>query len=164
MKQIRSTEFFIGGYISSILNSAKGAPAPFDETNDSKRSRLETVLGNFDIYIKYTGKSSSVSEGKRTKTSWFVSFTKEDMDELNDEFECKGYKSYLVLVLSIDKLSDAKIAIINYADAMKCLDNVAPSSDRGINVLRYGSEHNFICYGAAQKENDGFLVPVTFVR
>lgn len=166
MKQISKLDFYAGAFISSILGSATGAPALFDETSDSKRFQIATDLGDFNIYIKYTGVSRTVSKGKRKrkKTSWYVSFTKADIVKLEDEFVCKGYKNYIVLVLSNDKLTDTKIAVIDYEDAMNCLENVTPSGGRGINVVRYGSEHNFKCYGATQKENDVFLVPVNFMK
>lgn len=157
-------EFCIKGLVSTKLNVAKGEPASFDETNDGRRFRMETVLGKFDVYIKYTKNASSVSEGGRTRTSWYISFTKVEMDELNEDFVSDEYKSYIVLLLCDGKLSYGKVAIINREDAYNCLKDVTESGDMGINVVRYDTDRNFICYGALQQESDGFIVPITFTK
>ncbi|MDR2672549.1 MAG: hypothetical protein LBC35_04555 [Coriobacteriales bacterium] len=61
----------------------------------------------------------------------------------------------VALVLSNKDLNDTKIALLSYDDATKCLTSVDSGGNRRINVVRYGAEHHFICYGAGQSEGDG---------
>ena len=157
-------DYYAGAFITSLLGSAKGAPALFDETNDSRRLSIATNLGDFNIYIKYTGDSRIAKVRERKKTSWTVNFTDTDIRKLENEFVQETCKNYIALVLSNKGLSDTKIAIIEYENAVRCLQKSTPGGNRRINVVRYGSEHNFICYGATEREGDGFFVNVNFMK
>lgn len=164
MRRISKMDYYAGAFITSLLGSAKGAPALFDETNDSRRLSIATNMGNFNIYIKYAGDSRIATIKGRRKTSWVVNFTDTDIRKLEIEFIQEASKNYIALVLSNRSLSDTKIAMIEHKDAMKCLEKSTPGGNRRINVIRYGSEHNFTCYGATERESDGFLVSVNFMN
>ena len=47
-------DFFVGVFMSSIINSAKKVPVLIDETETSKRMRFMTDNGEFNVFIKYS--------------------------------------------------------------------------------------------------------------
>ncbi|NLY18483.1 MAG: hypothetical protein GX045_05965 [Clostridiaceae bacterium] len=47
---------------------------------------------------------------------------------------------------------------------MKVLSTKTKGGQRRINVVRYGDEHTFTCYGAAAKENSGVSVYVNHMK
>lgn len=157
-------DYYAGAFITSLLKSAKGAPAIFDETSDSRRLQITTDLGAFNIYIKYAGNSRHARIAGRKKTSWCVNFTETDIMKLEDEFVQDNYINYIALVLSDKKMADTRIAVITYNDAMECLAKITQGGNRRINVVRYGKEHNFMCYGATESEENGFPVFVNHMR
>lgn len=164
MRRIGKMDYYAGAFITSLLNSAKGTPALFDETNDSRRLQITTDLGEFNIYIKYAG-TSRISQVKgRKKTSWGVNFSEIDINKLENEFVQDQYINYVALVLSNRTMSDTRIAVISYNDIMERLAKITPGGNRRINVVRYGNDHTFICYGATESEADGFQVFVNHMR
>ncbi|MCK9217577.1 MAG: hypothetical protein M0P77_06625 [Firmicutes bacterium] len=54
MKKINKMDYYSGAFITSLLNYTKSVPAIFGETNDSRRLEIDTDLGKFNLYIKYT--------------------------------------------------------------------------------------------------------------
>ena len=56
MYRINKIDYFIGVFLATIINSSKGVPALFDETENSKRVEFSTDTGDFNVYIKYTTK------------------------------------------------------------------------------------------------------------
>lgn len=164
MKRIAKMDYYAGAFITSLLNSVEGVPAIFNETSDSRKLQIETNLGDFNIYIKYAGNSRNARIRGRKKTSWCVNFTETDIMKLENEFVEEQYKNYIALVLSDKSMVDTRIAVITYDDAMECLAKTTQGGNRRINVARYGKEHNFICYGATESEENGFQVFVNHMR
>jgi hypothetical protein len=164
MKRISKMDYYAGAFIASIINSAKGAPALFDETSDSRKLQIATNLGDFNIYIKYSANPRNAQIRGRKKKSWHVNFTQTDMQKLENEFVQDNCKNYVALVLSDKRMLDTKIAVLAYDDAMKLLAKWTPGGSRGINVVRYGSEHSFKCYGATEQEKDGLMVNVNHMK
>jgi hypothetical protein len=164
MRKIAKMDYYAGAFITSLLKSAKGVPALIDETSDSRVLQISTNLGEFNIYIKYAGTSRKSRVKRRNKTSWYVNFTDTDVYKLENEFVQEQCINYVALVLSNRTLTDTRVAIISYDDIMERLTKVTPGGNRGINVIRYGSEHTFTCYGATEQEADGFTIPVNYMR
>ena len=54
MYRINKLDYFVGVFLSTILNSSKGVPALFDQTDNSKRIEFATNLGDFNVFVKYS--------------------------------------------------------------------------------------------------------------
>ena len=162
MRRINKLDYFIGVFLSTIINSSNGAPALFDETENSKRIEFATDTSDFNVYIKYSTKvvESKVNiKGKRKKKlSWNVSFTENDHQILRDSFIIKNKKNLVCLVCTNEKLNDTYLAVLDYTDAMKCLESKTKSGCRRITITRVGSEHNLNFYGVGFKEHEYMLV------
>lgn len=151
MEKIEKVDYFVGVFVSTILKSAKGVPALFDETDNSKRIQFSTDLGDFNVYIKYSmslvNKDKRINSEVKNKMSCNVSFTDNDFNILNSNFKKDKYKNYVVLVCTNDKLTETKIAVLPYDDAMKCLQYKVKSGGRRITITRTGGEYSYKCYG-----------------
>ncbi len=162
MRRIAKMDYYAGAFITTLLKSSKGAPAIINETNDSRRVEFETDLGKFNIYIKYSGSPRISTVRGRKKISWYVNFSDMDVYKLENEFVDRQDIRYVVLVLSNRALTKTRVAVIACDDIMKCLNKETPGGSRGINIVRYGRDHNFTCYGATEAEEDGFAVPINY--
>lgn len=164
MYRINKIDYFIGVFLATIINSSKGVPALFDETENSKRVEFSTDTGDFNVYIKYTTKirKSKVNiNGKRKrKRSCNISFSDEDYEVLRNSFRKQDKQNLICLVCTNEKLNDTYMAILSHEDALKCLQQSTNSGNRRITITRIGSEHEFSCYGVGFQENDYIRCPV----
>ncbi|NLN49910.1 MAG: hypothetical protein GX154_12665 [Clostridiales bacterium] len=158
MRRINKLDYFIGVFLSTIINSSNGAPALFDETENSKRIEFATDTGDFNVYIKYSTKivesKVSIKGERKKKLSWNISFSEKDYQILKDPFIIKNKKNLVCLVCTNEKLNVTYLAVLDYVDAMKCLERKTKSGNRRITITRIGSEHNFNFYGVGFKEHE----------
>lgn len=75
-----------------------------------------------------------------------------------------GYTNLVCLVCTNDKLNETYMAILDYADAMKCVEQKTNSGSRRITVTRIGAEHDFYCYGVGFKEEDYIKFPIDYAH
>lgn len=164
MYRINKIDYFIGVFLSTIINSSKGVPALFDETENSKRVEFATDLADFNVYIKYTTKNREANikiDGKRKKKiSWDISFSDKDYEILRNSFTKEEKENLICLVCTNDNLNETYMAVLSYEDAMKCLEKSTNTGSRRITVTRIGAEHEFSCYGVKFKEDDYIRCPV----
>lgn len=164
MYRINKIDYFIGVFLSTIINSSKGVPALFDETENSKRVEFSTDLGDFNVYIKYTTRiryaKVNVDGKRKKKMSCNISFSNKDYDILKNTFLKEDKENLICLVCTNGKLNETYMAVLSYADAMKCLEHSTNSGSRRITITRIGAEHDFYCYGVGFKEKDYIKCPV----
>ena len=147
MSQINKIDYFVGVFVSAILNSAKSVPALFEETNESKRVEFTTNLGEFNVYVKYSRKLKISGRRKpKEKTSWNVLFSNIEYEKLKSSRK-DGYKNYVALVGTNDALTKTRIAVLDYVKALNCLREAAPTGSRRITVTRIGSAQEYRCKG-----------------
>ena len=164
MYRINKIDYFIGVFLTTIINSSKGVPALFDATENSKRVEFTTDLDDFNVYIKYSTAINEVNKnikGKiKKKISCNVSFSKKDYEILENSFFKEDKKNLICLVCTNDKLNETYMAILDYEDAMRCLRNSTDSGSRRITITRIGAEYDFNCYGVGFKEEEYIKCPV----
>lgn len=164
MHRINKLDYFIGVFLTTILNSSRGVPALFDETNDSKRVEFVTDTGDFNAYVKYSTnmrKATVNTRGrKRKKLSWNISFSDKEYEILRENFYIEGKKNLVCLVCTNEKLNDTYLAVLGYEKAMKCLEKSTASGNRRITVTRTGAEYNFSCYGVGFTEENYIQISV----
>lgn len=157
MYRINKIDFFIGVFLTTILNSSIGVPALFDETEKSKRIEFSTDLGDFNVYVKYTTKvreaKININGKQRSKLSWDITFSDRDYAILKESFLKEGKNNLVCLVCTNEDLTKTYIAVLDYTDALKCLAHRTSSGSRRITVTRIGSEHVFRCYGVGFEED-----------
>lgn len=168
MHRINKLDYFIGVFLTTILNSSRGVPALFDETDNSKRIEFVTDTGDFNAYIKYsTGIRSvkvNINGKKKKKMSCNVSFSAKDYEILSNNFNKEEKTNVICLVCTNERLNETYLAVIGYEDAMNCLSNATKSGSRRITVTRLGAEYDFSCYGVGLKEEEYIKVPVDPTR
>lgn len=168
MYKINKIDFFIGAFLSMIINSTKGVPALFDETEHSKRVEFATNTRDFNVYIKYTTRIRksrvNIDGRRRRKMSCDISFSQREYDILENSFVKKDKQNLVCLVCTNDKLTSTYMVILSYEDAMECLKDKTNSGYRRISVTRIGAEHNYNCYGVGFGEDNSIKSPVNFVH
>lgn len=170
MGRINKIDYFVGVFLSTIIGSSKGVPALFDEgAKESKRIEFETDSGDFNVYIKYSTKQEKakvmINGRKKKKVYWNIGFSSREYDILKNDFVKEGKTNLVCLVCTNDKLNETYMAILEYADAMKCLEQKTESGNRRITVTRIGAEHDFYCYGVGFKdEKDYIKCPVNYTH
>lgn len=164
MNRINKIDYFVGVFLTTILNSSKGVPALFDETESSKRVEFSTNLDDFNVYIKYTTKvrkaKTNINGKRKTKLSWDISFSNNEYKILKNSFKKEDKENLICLVCTNQGLHPTYIAVLNYEDALKCLENSTKSGNRKISVTRIGKEHDFYCYGVGFSKEDYIKCPV----
>lgn len=164
MHRINKIDYFIGVFLTTILNSSKGVPALFDETKDSKRVEFSTDIDDFNVYIKYTTKIRhsrvNVNGKRKKKISCDIGFSNSDYDILKNSFFIEDKQNFICLVCTNDKLNESYMSMLRYEDAMKCLSQKTNSGSRRITITRIGAEYDFICYGVGMEEKDYIKCPV----
>lgn len=168
MHKINKLDYFIGVFLTTIINSSKGVPALFDETDNSKRVEFTTDLGDYNVYIKYTTairiSRLTIDGKKRKKSSWNIAFSTKDYNILRKSFYRDDKKNLICLVCTNKKLNNTNLVVLDYNDAMKCLGGITNSGNRRITVFRIGAEHNFNCYGVGFEEEDYIKSPVNSTK
>ncbi len=157
MTKINKIDYFVGVFVSAILNSAKSVPALFDETSESKKVEFQTNLGYFNVYVKYStsrheGKSFDKRRQKKT-CYWYINFSEIEYEKLKI-FSKDGYQNYYVFICTDEKLKNTSIIVLEYDKAMNCLKNTTSQGVRRIKVTRIGSEHEFRCQGVDYIDNE----------
>lgn len=164
MHRINKLDYFIGVFLTTILNSSRGVPALFDETENSKRIEFATDMGDFNAYIKYsTGIRTvkvNINGKRRKKMSCNVSFSNKDYEILENDFYKEDKLNLICLVCTNDRLNQTYLAVIGYEDAMKCLTNSTRSGSRRITITRIGAEYDFSCYGVGFAKENHIRIPV----
>lgn len=155
MKQPSKLDFFVGAFMSAIINSAKKAPVLIDETETSKRMRFITDNGEFNIFIKYSTtirhSAKKVGEKVKDKMTCDILFNEKEYDILSCKFEENKKSNYVVAVCTNGKFNDNYIVVIPYDIAMKCLQDSNQSHLRRITITRTGKEGSYKCYGIGGK-------------
>lgn len=160
MYKINKLDYFVGVFLTAIINSSKGVPALFDETNNSKRVEFITDTGEYNVYIKYTTAMKTTKTRGRKKVSANISFSKRDYKILKDHFYKENQENFICIVFTNEQLNESYMAMILYEDAMKCLENSTDSGYRKITVTRIGAEHDFNCYGVDGDKREYIKCPV----
>src|SRR5690606_29806573 len=91
-------------------------------------------------------------------------FSKGEYDTLKNCFEKKDKINLVCMVCTNEKLNETYMAILDYADAMKCVEQKTNSGSRRITVTRIGAEHDFYCYGVGFKEEDYIKFPIDYTH
>lgn len=164
MHRINKIDYFVGAFLTTILNSSKGVPAIFDDTESNKRVEFSTDTGDFNVYIKYSTKvrkaRTSINGKRKSKFSWNIAFTESEYKVLRDSFKKEDRENLLCLVCTNEKFYPTYMAVLSYEDALKCLENSTGSGSRKIVVTRIGREHDFYCYGVGFNKEDYIKCPV----
>ena len=170
MHPINKIDFFIGVFMTTIVNSAEGQPVLFNTSADSKSLEftINNNSGNYNAYIKYstlllkTGKSSSAMN--KTKTSCKFIFSENEFQFLKNEFLGSSRHNFVSLIFTNKDLTESYIALLLYEDAMKCLEDKTEGGTRRITVNRFGTGPNFYCQGVNFKDYEHIKVPVDFTK
>jgi hypothetical protein len=164
MHRINKIDYFIGVFLTTILNSSNGVPALFDATDNSKKIEFTTDIGEYNVYIKYSTKLKKTKKnikGKmKNKVYCNVSFSDNDFNFLKNDFYKTGNQNLVCLVCTNDKLNETYMAVILYEDAMKCLREKTESGSRRITITRTGAEYDFYCYGVGFRDYEYIKAPV----
>lgn len=157
MAQISKVDYFVGVFLSSILGSAKGTPALFDEPNESKRVEFLAAPGYFNVYIKYSTTKSSTpyyDKGKeKIKYTCNIYFSDSEYKILTS-FCKSGFRNCIAIIWANDSLTNTWIVMMDYEKAMKCLNSKTENGNRRIKITRYGGGHEFYCQGVDFKEDE----------
>lgn len=164
MGKIKKGDHFVGAFITSLLHAAKGIPILFDEDRDSKRLQIYTDLGDFNLYVKYTTNFRDAVIRGKSKRTYSIAFTEDEMQKLENGFVQEKYQNAIAAVLGSSQLNDTRIAVIPYEAAMGSLRSCKAGKVRTLHIIRYGKEHIFHCYGAGEKEEDGVTVYINHMR
>jgi len=161
MHRINKIDYFVGVFLTTILNSSKGAPALFDETENSKRVEFSTDSSGYNVYVKYSTKVRKTKvnlNGKRkTKMSWDIQFSQNDYSFIKDRFKKEDKENLICLVCTNEGLNQTYMAVLKYEDALKCLEKSTSNGYRRITVARIGREHDFYCYGVGGFREDELI-------
>lgn len=164
MYRINKIDYFIGVFLATIINSSKGVPALFDETENSKRIEFTTDSGDFNVYVKYStairNAKVNINGKRKKKMSCNVSFSEKDHEILKNDFYKEDKDNLICLVCTNEKLNETYMAVLGYEDAMKCLEQSTNSGSRRITVTRIGAEYDFYCYGVGFAEEEYIRCPV----
>ena len=151
MKNPTKLDFFVGSFISCIINSAKKVPALIDETDNSKIIKLTTDNGDYNIYLKYSTNirySTRKKDGtEKVKITCDVLFNSKEYERLKNNFYEEKSTNLFILVLTASQLSEPRIVAIPYDIGMKCLLAEDSNGTRRLTITKLGKEHTYNCYG-----------------
>ena len=74
MHRINKIDYFIGVFLTTILNSSNGVPALFDATDNSKKIEFTTDIGEYNVYIKYSTKLKKTKKNSNPTIIIFFHF------------------------------------------------------------------------------------------
>lgn len=155
MKQPAKLDFFVGAFMSAIINSAKKAPVLIDETETSKRMSFITDNGEFNVFIKYSTtirhSAKKVGDKVKDKMTCDISVNEKEYNILSHKFKENKKSNYVVAVCTNSKFNENYIIVVPYDIAMKCLQYSNQSGLRRITITRTGKEGTYKCYGIGEK-------------
>jgi hypothetical protein len=150
-------------FLTTVLKTTRTVPLLCDAVNDSKCVNFDTDIGYFNVYVKYSMAQREGWDRKRKKKSkriyWNVNFSPDEFEYLQCSFEDKGKSNLVAIICTNDSFTDNKIAILELAEAKKCLDRTTKGGQRRITISRTGNEHKFDCYGVGMSHDKTNINP-----
>ena len=145
-------DYFVGAFLSVIINSAKRVPVLIDETETSKVLNFLTDNGDYNVFVKYSTvvrHSDKKVDGKvKDKMTCDILFNAKEYEILSNNFVQADKQNFVVAVCTEgNKLSENYIVVIPYEVAMRCLAEKNNSNARRITITRIGKESTYKCYG-----------------
>ncbi len=164
MKKIDKIDFFVGVFLSSIINSTQVSPSLFDETNESKKVEFETNRGKFNIYIKYTTITKHGRKNKKgqRRTYWDIAFTENDLNKLRT-FGKPGSTNYVSIICTNKEMSDTRIVILEIEKVLSYLENAPAGKQKRISIFRYGKENKFHYKGTGCDDKEAQETDIDFL-
>jgi hypothetical protein len=151
--KISKIDYFVGVFVSAILNCARNVPALMEETSDSKKVQFETDNGKYKVYVKY---SKTMKVGKNKTRYWFIPFSKRDYDRLCDfSKDNNDYKNYIAVICANSTLTTTWIGVLDYDNVIKFFGNNSTGEGVIIKVLREGNNHE-LSYGISGDDENNF--------
>jgi len=165
MNPISKVDYFVGVFLASILGRAKQVPALIDETNDSKKVEFWTNTNSYNVYVKFStarhNRAASRDGKTKEKTYWKVAFSSLEHEKLSTFF-LESYKNCVAFVCTDEKLTETWIAVLDYDEAMHCLQSKTKGGNRTITVRRIGKAHQFQFSGVDFDEQDIVTAPFDY--
>lgn len=156
MRNPNKLDFFVGSFISCIINAAKKVPILIDETDNSKRIKFTTDNGDYNIFFKYSTNircsTRKINGIAKEKITCDISFSKKEYEILKYNFFEEKISNLIVLVITNSDLNNTKIIAIPYDIAMECLITSDKNEIRRLSVTRIGRERTYNCYGIGNSE------------
>lgn len=145
-------DYFVGAFLSVIINSAKKVPVLIDETETSKVLNFSTDNGDYNVFVKYSTairhSDKRVDEKVKDKMTCDILFNEKEYKILSDSFTEVDKRNFVVAVCTNgNKLNENYIVVIPYDIAMRCLAVANNSKARRITITRLGKEGTYKCYG-----------------
>ena len=78
---------------------------------------------------------------------WDLAITDGDTGKLNNFYQEKS-RNYIAVICTNDKLTDTRIAILDYGKVMDFSRRTPVGKHKRISIFRYGKEHKFHYKGA----------------
>lgn len=150
-------DYFVGAFLSVIINSAKKVPVLIDETETSKVINFSTDNGDYNVFVKYSTairhSDRKIGEKVKGKLTCNISFNEKEYKILSEKFLKSDKKNFIVAVCTNgNKLNENYIVVIPYNIAMRCLAVATNSSNaRRITITRIEKEGTYKCYGVNGK-------------
>lgn len=166
MSRILQRNYFIGVFLS-LLSSLylPEEPILFEPMTENRNHiKLTTNPGSeFNIYLKYSRRLKNtvkdVAGKNKAKMSCQVDFLPSDYDYLRNRFPEQNKTNLICLICTDKGLSETRLVILEYKDAMKCLAKKNSRGIRTIRVKRTGENHSYSCTGVGFKNEQSITCP-----
>lgn len=159
MARINKIDFFCGAFLSYIISNGVKEPTLFEASENSKRIEFSVKSKNYNIYIKYAGKSRKSKVAGKISTNWNVVFTPKENEFLKENFKKQnGYENLVVLVCANDDFKGSCFAVLKLAEVLNCIGTDKKNEERRISVKHIKGSPYLNCYGTGITDIDAIKV------
>lgn len=162
MARINKIDFFTGVFLSYLVSNKVKEPTLFDAVDKSKVIKFSLRDNDYNAYIKYVSKSKKSTQGGKTYTKWDVIFTEKEKDFLTDSFIETDKNNVVVLVCANENFKDTYFAVLDVAEAFRCLGNDEINKQYRISVKRQKGSKYVDCYGTALSDEKAIQIKYNF--
>ena len=168
MTRVLKEDYFTGVFRSLVFRSSPEGFVLSEPTAKAKNHiRFTTDPGvNYNVYLKHSGRLTNTVKtisGKRVKLmNCNVNFSPLDYDYLLNKFPQNNETNLVCLICTDKDLSETRLVMLQYQDAMKCLVNKTAKGIGNIKVTRKGNNHSYSCYGIGFKNKQPIKCPFDF--
>lgn len=150
MNKINKLDFYCGAFLSYLIGNGCGEPTLFDVTDKSKIINFMLRNKNYNLFLKYSGTSTSITRRGKKHKRWNVTFTQKDMEYLHTSFIKDDSENLILIVCTNESLKDTYFGILNHADAIKCLGALDGINKQHRMVLNRQKGSKYVhCHGTA---------------
>ncbi len=164
MRVINKIDYFCGAFLSYLISNGV-EPTLFEAGEKSKVVEFTIRDSVYKIFFKYSTKKKAITKQRKAYDTWNIVFAEKELTLL-EQFGDARKQVAITCFCTDEKLKDADVAVIPYADACKCLGLMQDeiNKQRVITIRHLKGSSKLLCHGTGLSQDNAIEIPHNFEK